>query len=267
MNTYKEKQQLRREKLLNAANQVQQKATAAMERSRALVAGIEPGQPVLVGHHSEARHRGALNRSWNSLGRSVALTEKAEDLRGRAERVGTGGISSDDPEAVAKLKAQLHERQQLQERMKLANKAIRQNAGNQEAQKAALLSVQGVTEQEADDLLQGSYRRLGYPSYRLTNNNAEIRRLGQRLKELEQAANRESLEIQGAGYVYREDVDDNRAGFTFPVKPGLEVRNALKSEGFRFSPTRNNAWVRQLTPAAMSAARRVRGELERLQLE
>lgn len=42
------------------------------------------GQPILVGHHSEARHRRDLDRSWNLLGKSVELSDKAESHENKA---------------------------------------------------------------------------------------------------------------------------------------------------------------------------------------
>lgn len=54
------------------------------QRSRAAVAGIPLGQPILVGHHSEKRHRRDLDRSWNALGKAVAADKAAKTSRQRA---------------------------------------------------------------------------------------------------------------------------------------------------------------------------------------
>jgi hypothetical protein len=47
--------------------------------------GIPFGQPILVGHHSEGKHRRALQKSWNAMGKSVELTKKAESHESKAE--------------------------------------------------------------------------------------------------------------------------------------------------------------------------------------
>lgn len=47
--------------------------------------GIPFGQPILVGHHSERRHRKTIERAWNNLGKSVAESEKAKEYQRRAE--------------------------------------------------------------------------------------------------------------------------------------------------------------------------------------
>lgn len=49
------------------------------ERSEQAVAGIEPGQPILVGHHSESRHRKALDASWSNMGKAVECSDKAQE--------------------------------------------------------------------------------------------------------------------------------------------------------------------------------------------
>ncbi|MFJ3249110.1 DUF3560 domain-containing protein [Streptomyces sp. NPDC086782] len=47
--------------------------------------GIEPGQPILVGHHSERRHRRAIERSDNHMRKSIEERGKAEYYSDRAE--------------------------------------------------------------------------------------------------------------------------------------------------------------------------------------
>jgi hypothetical protein len=47
--------------------------------------GIEPGQPILVGHHSERRHRRAIDRSDNHMRKSIEEHGKATHYSHRAE--------------------------------------------------------------------------------------------------------------------------------------------------------------------------------------
>src|SRR5690606_32678159 len=79
-----------------------------------------------------------------------------------------------------------------------------------------------------------------------TFNNANIRRIAQRIKDLEKVADRPEFERSGPGYTYREDPQESRAMFLFDCKPAKETCGLLKRHGFRWSPTRS-AWVRQLT--------------------
>lgn len=48
----------------------------------------------------------------------------------------------------------------------------------------------------------------------------------------------------------------NRLQIVFDEIPGEEIRDELKRNGFRWSPS-NQAWQRQLTPNAEAAARRI----------
>ena len=42
-------------------------------------------EPIKVGHHSEKRHRALIDRNWNRMGKSVAMTEKAGEHMSKAE--------------------------------------------------------------------------------------------------------------------------------------------------------------------------------------
>lgn len=43
------------------------------------------GEPIKVGHHSERRHRKALDDAWSNMGKSVEMMDKAEEHRRIAE--------------------------------------------------------------------------------------------------------------------------------------------------------------------------------------
>ena len=84
------------------AGSAEVKAETASRRAFSLVAGIPMGQPILVGHHSEKRHRRALDDSWNALGKSVALNDKAEQHEAKASywRVRAFTINLSMPESM-----------------------------------------------------------------------------------------------------------------------------------------------------------------------
>lgn len=65
----------------NAAARSGGRYKAAMDGIR----GIEPGQPILVGHHSERGHRRALERHDNNMRASIEEQSKAEHWSGRAQ--------------------------------------------------------------------------------------------------------------------------------------------------------------------------------------
>lgn len=97
----------------------------------------------------------------------------------------------------------------------------------------------GFTEAQALDLIKPDYiGRVGYAPFTLSNHNANMRRVKERIAELEHAATRQHKEEQAEGYTYREDPEENRVMFIFDGKPAENVRQLLKSHGFKWSPTR-----------------------------
>ena len=79
------------------------------------------GQPILVGHHPEKRHRRQIARMHNHCRVGFARLREAEELALRAGAVGSGGISSDDPDAPDKLRQKVAELQARRDRMKQVN--------------------------------------------------------------------------------------------------------------------------------------------------
>ncbi len=65
----------------------QTQSDARYQASSDAVRGIEPGQPILAGHHSQPRHERDLARSHSHMGASVAHSQKAERAAGRAGEV------------------------------------------------------------------------------------------------------------------------------------------------------------------------------------
>jgi hypothetical protein len=260
MNSHELKQERRRQGLLGAAEAATKRSDQAYQASKGILDRIEPGQPILVGHHSEGRHRRDLERSDNNMRRSIAESDRAAELKRRADAVGTAGISSDDPDALSKLQVKLEGLKAKQERMKAANKAIR-SGKTPEAQVEGLVKL-GYSESEAAELLKPDFcQRVGYPSFALTNNNATIRQVEGRIKSLEAVKSLKTAEIQGAGYTYREDAEEGRVMFIFPEKPDKACRETLKDNGFKWSPTRD-AWVRMLNGNGQWAGKQVRTWLE-----
>jgi hypothetical protein len=171
-----------------------------------------------------------------------------------------GGISSDDPNALEKLQTKLANAEHLQDFMKKANAVIK-NYPTTELRIKALLPLCCHEEKLARNLMEPDYAgRIGFKDYQLTNNSAEIRRLRERIAELEKAALRQDREEVMEKYTYREDTTENRLMFIFDGRPDEGIRVLLKGRGFKWSPTRN-AWVRQWTDNALYAAQCVKAAL------
>lgn len=262
MNAYEQRQEARRARLEARAEKARKEADARYRQAKDMASSIPFGQPILIGHHSEQRDRNFRNRIHDTYGKAFALQDKAAHYESKAASVGTGGISSDDPEAIEKLKEQLANVRASQDAMKKANALIRKHKGDEAAQVAAIAALDGFTEATAREIVKPDFcGRVGFPSYALSNNNANARRIEQRIKELERMQERATVEHEGKGYTYREDTDENRAMFIFPGKPDEQTRALLKRHAFKWSPSRG-AWVRQLTNAAIYAAKQVRAQLD-----
>lgn len=217
----------KRERLEERAGIARAAGSARHGQVRSIMRWIEPGQPILVGHHSERRHRRAIARADQHMAKAVEFAKKAERLDQRAEAVGHGGIASDDPAALQQLRAKLAERQTRQEKMKAANKA----------------------------------KRGTYQPYQLSNNNAEIRRLIERIKQVEELHQAAPIEKEGNGWSMSED--DGRILVQFDQRQPDEVIEPVRSAGFVFARSRR-AWVRKVTANAVTAAERLADKLAKL---
>lgn len=266
---YEEKQAARKERLLERAEKAERRSSSAQRAASERADHIPMGQPILVGHHSERRHRRDLERIQRSMDKSIEEQQKAEELRRRAAAVGSGGISSDDPSAVAQLEEKLRGLEGQRELMKATNAAWRKagkpapdNAAGWEAvREAAGLAPEGIQKLRLDMARFGVLRDTPYPAYSLKNLGAEIRRVRTRIEELRAADGAEAADEDHGVCRMVEDPDDNRVRLFFDGKPSDAVRALLKRSGFRWSRY-EGAWQRQLNNAGRAAARDVVRELK-----
>lgn len=168
-------------------------------------------------------------------------------------------IKSGDQDAIERLEEKLETLKEAQERMKVANKAIRlkdTEKGNEE------LMNMGYSEDQIKNLREPDFcGRVGYPSYMLQNNNANIHRTEGRLNQLRAAKEKGTQETECKLFKVVENTEIMRLQIIFDGKPEPEVRDILKKNGFRWSP-KNSCWQRQLTNNARYSLNRVKEELE-----
>ena len=259
MNSYEERQEARRQRYLERAEKARTESREGWQRAREMSEIIPLGQPVHVGHYSEKRDRAYRARIRATSEKAFRLDEKADYYEQKAASVGTGGISSDDPDAIEKLKKEAERLKVKQERMKAANRAIRLK---DMAKGDAKLKEMGYTTEDIKALRTPQYGRIGFPAWQISNNGANIRRIEGRIKELEARAARESEHIVTDSYELK--VADNRVQFIFDGKPDENVRSILKYHAFKWSPSRG-AWVRQASGNGLYAARQVRRQLDEME--
>ena len=143
-------------------------------------------------------------------------------------------IRSDDPQAVEKLQAKLDKLTKQHARMKEINAYFKKHA--------TALGCPGLSDAEAaklDERVQNSYswEKQPYPSYILSGNTAEMRRLRQRIEEVSRTQNTEYVGWDFPGGHAEADKEDNRLRLYFDGKPTEEQRSKLKYNGFKWAPS------------------------------
>jgi len=228
MNHYEIKQQERKERYLNKSVTLSQKSSKLHDAGMDALKQIPFGQPILRDHYSAKGDRAYRARAVGKIEKSFEIKDKANHYAQKAESVGTGGISSDDPDVVSKLQEKLEKQLKDHETIKRLNSEARKNG----------------TEKPC-------------PAYMISNSNGRINATKERIKQLTAKSTMQLREtIVGVGFTCREDLEENRIMFEFEGKPNEEIRKILKSYGFKWSPTRN-AWVRQLTNSGRYATDQV----------
>ena len=252
MTTRRERLERKADKRDRWADNAGVRAADKLRRAHDLAGQIPPGQPILIGHHSEKRHRRHLARIDANMARGVEERRKAEHhaskaagLREQLDR----NIYSDDPDAVEALEARILELEAQRELRKATNARWRAHGKPGPEDQAGWDSLVAVLRQQpphcalagpdldrlvADarrTMVLCSWHKAPFPPYSLTNLGANIRRLRQRIDQVkrrqartEEAVRSKRPAVQGQTWV----------SVTFPEKPDREILQALKASGFRW---------------------------------
>lgn len=192
---------------------------------------IPLGQPILVGHHSEGSDRRFRNRIHQTMHNSLKAAEKSSYYEEKAKSIENNtSISSDNPNAIQLLQEKICKLEELQERMKSANKLIKK--GDRER----LLKL-GYNEKDVDLLFTPNcFGQIGYPSFTLSNNRQVITNAKKRLANLEKQETEETTEnsFTTIGLKIIDNVEDNRLQLYFDNKPSEKIREELTSNTFKW---------------------------------
>lgn len=240
---FEEKRESRIERLKELAERKAQLSNQLWEKSNRMASVIPMGQPILVGHHSEKGDRAYRAKIDNTMGRAVQEADKAEYYERLAKSAESNhAISSDDPNALDKLREKLANLEKLQELMKACNKIIKSKSTNKNAEMIAA----GLPEKYAVQIQQPDFcGRTGFPSFKLTNNNSNMRRIKERIAYLEKIAAADHITREIGDITVEQSPEHNRIMILFPGKPSDEIRSMCKSAGFRWAPS-VSAWVAYL---------------------
>lgn len=244
MRPYAERREARIERLRARAEGKASAAQAAFGTARRIGGAIPFGQPILVGHHSERRARRDAERIDRSMRRGVEAHREAERLERAvvvAER--NDAVSSDDPNAVERLREKLAAVEVERDRWKAITRAAKRGA---EALRALDLTRQEWTS------VQHSVCGTGYM---VTNASANARRIQKRIAELTARAERPAPSAETIGDVVIDE-QENRVRLRYQSKPDQATRERLKARGFRFCPS-DGVWQRMASNGAWHAAREI----------
>lgn len=87
------------------------RAEAAAAEAKQISAGIPFGQPILVGHHSEGRHRRDLDRVDRALRRRYEEGQEADLLEDQAQAIEAREAHRENPQTIARRIAQFEVRE------------------------------------------------------------------------------------------------------------------------------------------------------------
>lgn len=232
------------------------------------VAGIPFGQPILVGHHSEKRHRRTLERADNHMRASVEAADMAQrhgDVAATlADRLDTN-IFSDDADAIEQLEARIAKREAERDRKKLANAAWRKagkpspdagaDAWRPVAEKVgaetALLAARSLADQGRTDSGQWVPYSWAKP-FDLTSLGANIRRDLERIEEVKRQQQRTVAAEEAGGVAIKRNAAANWCTVTFADKPERAIIEALRAAGYGWGGGSWNGYLNKL-PAVVAA--------------
>ena len=190
---YVERQEYKKDLYQERAEQADKRSQAHYENHSKIANVIPMGQPILIGHHSEKRHRKDLDKIDNEMRKSIQESEKADYYRNKLDNIDNSkAISSDDPKAIEKLEARIEELEKAKVEVKARP----------------------------------------HEWYELPYLNADIRRCKDRIKEIQELEELqfEDITFNGGKAILNREI--NRLQFLFDDKPDEEIRTLLKKTWF-----------------------------------
>lgn len=251
---YKERREHRAEVYERLAAMHRRKADGRYNSQRAIGDMIPMGQPILVGHHSERRHRADLKRRDNHISAMSEHLKKAEYYERKAESVRNNkAIYLDDPEAAPRLEDKIAGLEAHRIAYKAFNKtwkskglkvALEQYPGNQEAM-AALITRYNSTFNHATQ--QHEFKDRGkLPSYMLSSVSAAVVRYRKQLEATKHLSSTPDCTLYESPTVTIKR-EEGRVSLHFTDKPDESIRSQLRRSplAFKWSPS-SGTWTRKL---------------------
>lgn len=202
---YEERKQRRIDRYKELSQKAKEESEARSNSTANRILMMTPGQPIIVGHHSERKARRLHEQASNDIKKSIELSEKSEYYEARAKNAENSNvIYNDDPNAIQKLKDKLERLENQRESIKARD----------------------------------------HETWELTNIGANIRETKLRIKRLEEQEQLvfPDTEFKGGKAIHNKEI--NRIQLLFDGKPKDNIRGQLKHNGFHWS-RKECAWQRE----------------------
>jgi len=215
---FEDRREARKEGYEELAKKAEVKSSEYMNSRANRILESTPGQPIIIGHHSERYARKLHEKAWQDIGKSIEEDKKSKYYKDKVKTIDEGKvIYNDDPRAIEKLYKKL-------EGLEVDKRNIK-----------------------ADE---------NHTSWQLQNINAAIRETKKRIERLQRLENIEfeDIEFKGGKAIHNKEI--NRIQLIFDSIPSEEIRSNLKSKGFHWS-RREGAWQRLFNENAIRVVNRL----------
>ncbi len=214
---YEERKNRRIERYKELSIKASEKSKHYQNSNAHRILQMTPGQPILMGHHSEKRHRNLIKKANNDMRKSIEYDEKSKYYIDKVKTVEDSKvIYSDDPKAIDKLKEKLERLENQRESIKARE----------------------------------------HQTWELTNIGANIRETKKRIERLERLENLEFPTINFIGGKAIHNKEINRIQLIFNEIPSKNVREELKHNGFHWSRY-EKAWQREFNQRSIRTTKKL----------
>lgn len=213
---FEERREARKNLYERLAKKAEERSQQYLNSNANRILQMTPGQPILVGHHSEKKARRLHEKAWSDIGKSIEEDKKQQYYQNKARDMdNTNVIYNDDPNAIEKLKAKVEYLEKQKELIK------------------------------ADE---------NHSAWQLQNIGARIRETKKRISKLEKLENVEFDDVEFYGGKIIRNKEINRIQILFNDIPNENIRNELKHKGFHWS-RKEGAWQREFNEQTIKVTR------------
>ena len=211
---YEERREARKLRYEELSKKAEERSSQYSNSTANRILAMTPGQPIIIGHHSEKKARRLHEKAWQDIGKSIEEDKKSKYYKNKVKSIENSNvIYNDDPNAIQKLKDKLEYLEKQKELIK------------------------------ADE---------DHTKWQLDNIGARIRETKRRIARLEKLEETEFKEIEFIGGRAIHNKEINRIQLVFDGMPDENIRQALKSKGFHWS-RREGAWQREFNENTIKA--------------